>query len=216
MRLTLIFSTGRWNSSYYNGYAIYIFLFIFSFYVTLIMLNIVIAIASESYVWAKENGPLIFRALRIEFLAEVISVEEMFGVENNSMVKCTSCISKEQGNSYRNGQTSGLRRTASLIILVFLGFLTYATVTIYMLYSLDVDGQNSRDALFLLSAVGSLIGCVVCMLVCFSYLAYAALFPTNIFQKRKDSLGLLNVLDHITYAITQLGTKVIGFLCNDN
>jgi len=214
MRLPLIFSAGRWSSDYYNGYAIYIFLFLFSFYVTLIMLNIVIAIASESYVWAKENGPLIFRALRVEFLAEVISVEEMFCVEHNSMIKCTS---QKQDISYRIGQISGLRRTASLIILVFLGFLTYATVTIYMLYSLDVGGQNSRDASFLTTAVVSLIGCVVCTLICFSYLVYAALFSTNIFQKRKDSLGLLNnILDHITYAITQLGTKVIGFLCSDN
>ena len=41
------------------------------------MLNILIAIASDSYAQAKENGPIIFRLERLLFTAEMSSVELM-------------------------------------------------------------------------------------------------------------------------------------------
>ena len=41
------------------------------------MLNLLIAIASDSYAWAKDHGPSIYRLERLSFTAELSSIERM-------------------------------------------------------------------------------------------------------------------------------------------
>ena len=205
---------GRWDSEFYEGYAVSIFVFFFTFYVTLIMLNIVIAIASESYVWAKENGPLIFRSLRIEFAAEVISVEEMFGISHNP-ISVSEEISNEQNVSLKKRQKFRFCNAASLIVFVFFCGSVYIAVMIYKIYSLEVDGYSSRDESFLRTAIATFIFCVFSMLFCFSFLIYAIIFASNNDIHHKDYLGLSKVCDFVTYEISLLGAKGIGFICYD-
>jgi len=178
------------------------------------MLNIVIAIASESYVWAKENGPLIFRSLRIEFAAEVISVEEMCGISHNH-VSISGEDSSEQNVSLKKRQKFRFRNAALLIVFVFLCGSVYIAVMIYKIYSLDVDGNSSRDESFLRNAIGTFIFCVFFMLFCFSFLIYAIIFASNTDIHRENYLGLSKVCDFVTYEISLVGAKGIGFICYD-
>ena len=55
-----------------NVYPIFVML---TFVLTIIMLNMLIAIASDSYADAKEMGPKLFRILRMSYCAEVNMIE---------------------------------------------------------------------------------------------------------------------------------------------
>ena len=54
----------------------YLLFVIFTFFVTIIMMNILIAIACDSYAEAKEQGPHIFRVERIGMCAEISNIQK--------------------------------------------------------------------------------------------------------------------------------------------
>ena len=70
---------GDWDldSQGLNDPHVYPIFVMFTFIVTTIMLNMMIAIASDSYVDAKEKGPKLFRILRLNYCVEVNLIERV-------------------------------------------------------------------------------------------------------------------------------------------
>ena len=60
-----------------NDARVYPIFVMFTFVLTIIMLNMLIAIASDSYADAKELGPKLFRILRLSYCAEVNMIERV-------------------------------------------------------------------------------------------------------------------------------------------
>ena len=102
-----------------------------------------------------------------------------------------------------------------LIVFIFLCGSIYVVAVIYKIYCLEVDGYSSRDESFLRYAIGTFIFCVLFMLFCFSFLIYAIIFASKIDIHREGSLGLSKICDSVTYEISLVGAKGIGFICYD-
>ena len=70
---------GDWDldSQGLNNPRVYPIFVMFTFVITTIMLNMMIAIASDSYVDAKEKGPKLFRVLRLNYCVEVNQIERV-------------------------------------------------------------------------------------------------------------------------------------------
>jgi len=68
---------GDWDVDIFRQSDNYIVFVLFTFFVSLIMLNILIAIASDSYATAKLEGPVIYRLERIYVTAELSAIEGM-------------------------------------------------------------------------------------------------------------------------------------------
>ena len=68
---------GDWDAQGSDDPDIYLIFVMFTFIVTIIMLNMMIAIASDSYVNAKEKGPKLFRILRLNYCVEVNLIERV-------------------------------------------------------------------------------------------------------------------------------------------
>ena len=69
---------GDWdlNNGLFDS-SVYPLFVMFTFLITIIMLNMLIAIASDSYADAKQKGPKLFRILRLNYCAEVIKIERI-------------------------------------------------------------------------------------------------------------------------------------------
>ena len=69
---------GDWdlNNGLFDS-SVYPLFVMFTFSITIIMLNMMIAIASDSYADAKQKGPKLFRVLRLNYCAEVIMIERV-------------------------------------------------------------------------------------------------------------------------------------------
>ena len=70
---------GDWDldSQGLNDPPVYPIFVMFTFIITTIMLNMMIAIASDSYADAKEKGPKLFRILRLNYCVEVNQIERV-------------------------------------------------------------------------------------------------------------------------------------------
>ena len=168
------------------------------------MLNILIAIASDSFASANTKGPLIYRVLRIEFLAEAISIEDLF------------CYDEAYGDERKKIRW---RYNVMLffVLIAGVGSCVYSCSIIWRMADFEVEWEAgskplepNKNASCLYVAIGSLIFCVVFSIVTFFVVAFSARKWT--IDQSKEHSVFYKFIDYIICLVVNFGRRMVGFI----
>ena len=167
--------------------SVYIIFILLTFVITIIMLNMLIAIASDSYVDSSRMGPGLFRIMRLNYCAEVLMLEK--------------------------AMCGGIRPIAVAILSAALGFYSVKTqFQAYDSYKDELDYEEIRSSLFF--SVGVMSWCVA---TAYGVFFYTASPTNKVdFQKEWVWCGPLGFyFRKLSRAIQIVGDYLIGSITTD-
>jgi len=170
------------------------------------MLNILIAIASASFASANKKGPLIFRVLRIEFVAEAIGIEDLLCYEE-------AYEDKERHRRYKV--------MVFCVLIAVVGSCVYSCGLIWYMVDLEIEWEadngpleSKKESSHIYVAIGSLIFCFVSSVVIFFVVTFSTRKWTSD-HIRKRSL-FYKFIDFVICLVVKFGRKNIGFIEHDS
>jgi len=168
------------------------------------MLNILIAIASASFASANTKGPLIFRVLRIEFVAEAIGIEDLF------------CYGEAYGDEAKK-RRARYDVTVFCVAIAIIGSCIYSCILVFNLAYYEIEWpddvpddvlETNKESSNVYTAALTTILCFVASIVTFSVIALSAR-NEDLTKKR---LFFFKLIDCLISVIVKFGRKRIGFI----
>jgi len=170
------------------------------------MLNILIAIASASFASANTRGPLIFRVLRIEFVAEAIGIEDLLCYEE-------AYEDKEKHIRYKV--------MVFFVLTAVVGSCVYSCGLIWYMVDFEIEweadngpSESKKERSHLYVAICSLIFCFVSSVVIFFVVTFSTRKWTSDHLRKRSMF--YKFIDFIVCLVVKFGRKNIGFIEQDS